>query len=324
MELAAAILQALTAVIGKKYTLDQFQEGAGDDKKPLSKDVIVKTITDDYKAKHSDLITVSEEKVKKIEQAERKKVYEEVETLAKSKFGVDIKWTEDKFGPLEEHFNDKIKNTKITPEDATKSEAYIALKGDLKLSKAENAKLKADHQQERIFDKVEAGIPNVLGNEQYKFVIPKSEAVQKTALRTAKQALRNAEYNGVKVKWELVDGELKAKDLDGHPIHDENGNEVTPSMVKVAALRSVYDVNEANPRGSAGAGDKGRQGVPPASAAASVITYSKGDEQKTFTMPQFKNRAEGKKYLVDNALSLDKGARDAVRQHVNELQDSTE
>lgn len=324
MEISAGILQALAAVTGKKYTADSFSQGTGEDKKPLSTDAIKKLIVDDYKAKHDGLGVISEEKKAKIEQAERKKVYEEIETLAKSEFDIDLKWTEQKFSPLKEYFEDKVKNTKIQPDDVKKSEAYIALKGEVKALKANQAQLISNHKQERIFDKVTGDLTSILGNTEYKFVVPQSETVMATRLETTANKMKTATYKGKPVKWDIVDGKATPRDSDGHPLYDDSGNEVTAKDIKLSVLKSVFDTTVAQPRGGAGAGDKSRQAGAAGGGSAKVITYQKDGKDVSYTPPVFSDKSAAAKYLNENAYDLDKEQRTAIRETINDLPDKVE
>lgn len=308
---AANLLGALTAVTGKTYEESNFLVGEGEEKTPMSDDEIKKLILTDYKAKHDGLDKVSEEKLEKAKQEGRKEVYGQIETKA-AELGIkEMKWNEHGLSKVKEFFEAKIPNTPPT-KDVTKTPEYLKVLGDLKDAQATIVKNEATYNQTRIFDKVTGDLTSILKSEDNKFVIPKSSQVFENNLNAASNALQSATYKGKTVKWvKDEDGKVKPRDEDNHPLYDDAGNEVTAKDVKMSVLKNHFDTNVAQPRATP-RGRGNHQGVGGVGGTSKIITYQKGGEDKTVTLPSWKTKAEAFKWVQDNAMTVDKEVRDAA------------
>ena len=314
MAIPAGLLKALTAVTGKAFKESDFFEGEGEDKKPISSDIIEKSIKEAYKAKHDGLDKISDEKIEKAKQTGRKEVYDKIEAEAKD-LGVEMKYNEDGLSKFDEFYKSQVKNTKIDPNDVKKSEAYLKIVGELKAEKASSKQLIAKHANERMFDKLNTGTMDILSKEENKFIIPKNESVRDNYLKSYHEGIKSARYNGQDVHWKLHENSVVPVDSDGHPFHDDQGNEVSAKTIKLNTLKGFFDTSVAQQRGGAGAGAGGRG----AGSAAKVFEYVMGGESKKFEMPKWENKKAGMDWLVENSLSLDQEVVTAVRTEIDSL-----
>ena len=221
----------------------------------------------------------------------RKEVLKEVEDFAKSEYGVEMLWRDDKFTKLSDHFTE---TNKLTPEDVKKSKLYKSLVSEhdstVHTLKTEHAEARKTLINQRAMDYTLRGVERVLSDPKNKRKLQSTDEANRELFAIVANRLTRDNY-----RPSITDSrKLIMINEEGEELTDNDHNIITFKKAVLSNTGSLFEKLESEPKkatGGPGAPDGGPSSLN-GKEGGEVFKYFKDGKEKSYVLPAFTTQAE--------------------------------